>query len=396
MPKKGLSFGAINKVLDKTRQTQRPPPKPTYNPPKNQTIENPKLKKKCSECHETKSISLFNISGTGKRHKPYCKKCEALLSNPKKMGKVIEKGNVKEEKITMQELQVKTMEKEERKEGRKKAKQQEKDKMPKQEQKVEIKNIFTATDYFMHVVVPFAIENKNCFTITKIKKDFNLDMDMGKAHHKVYKILMELVKLGYLKYKKVPGDSNKYYIPKNEVIKLVNEKNITKEQAMQIQPIEDKLLTPSKGTVIKEPKKEEPPKRKEPIFIQNKKNLKEKKNPTKPGKTKSLSVIYNIKVVEQIEAIAEKKQMDISKVLRIAAAQYIENNDKHRFTDGLVELIARFAKLISIEIKEDGKKEIGVRCKTSKDMFDLYNLLPPEQQKTVKNPNKRVMIFKWE
>jgi hypothetical protein len=381
MPKEGLSFGAINKILDKTRQTQRKPPKPVHEPKENHTIENPKLKKQCSECHETKDIHLFNISETGKRHKPYCKKCEALLINPKKMGTVIEKGNVKEQEVTIKELKEEIKVNEERqKKNRKKRKlkpkpqkKKVKDKMPVQKNKTG--NIFTATDYFIHSVLPHTIEVKNCFTINEIKPALNLGLTGTKEHSKAYTILKELVKLNYLKVKTIRGKPNKYYIPKSEIDKLIKEKIITKTQAMQIVPVKENV----------------------PRFLQNKTKRKETPKPKpKPNEnTKQLSVIYNKKIVEQIEAIAEKRQMDLSKVLRIAAAQFIENNDKYRLTDGFIELIARFAKDIAIEIKEDGKKEIGVKCKSSKDMFELYSLLPPEQQKTVRNPHKNIIIFKW-
>lgn len=383
MPEKAISFGAIDAILNKTRKAKRQPPKPEYTPPKNRsthTIENPKLKKVCSECHETKQIHLFNVSGTGKRHKAYCKKCEALLINPKKMGIAIK--NEKEE-TPKQEI----------KEVKEKPKQKEKDKMaaPKQiegckslpkQKKSELQNVFTATDYFMHVVVPHTLKNKNCFTIAEIRESFKLEMDAGKAYHKVYKILMELVKLDYLKYAKVAGSANKYYIPGAEVSKLLKEKNITQKQAKQLKPGIEKPVI----------KKEE----EEPAFIKNKMKPKKKKKPTKVDLTRQLSVVYNRKVIDEMEAIAEERHINLSKLMRMAVMDFLENQGKTRFKDGLIELMARFAKVIEIKVNENGMKTVIVECKTSIDMFELYNLLPPKQQKTVRNlPRKNEIEFEW-
>jgi hypothetical protein len=241
MPKEVFTdFKRVRKILDKTKRHPREEKLEIKN--KSHTIESPNIQKVCSECNEKKPIYLFNVSESGKRHKPYCKKCETLLNNPKKQGKVVKKGEVKEQKVSMVELRAEIRRNED---IQKKAKKERKKNKIKQKEKGEImeakktnKNIFTATDYFIHTILPYIIKTKNCFTIRQIKPEFKLKINGTKEHGAVYRVLEELVNLEYLHVRKEGGGkANRYYIPRKEIGNLIREGHLTKEQTALVQPI---------------------------------------------------------------------------------------------------------------------------------------------------------------
>jgi Fe2+ or Zn2+ uptake regulation protein len=199
----------IKKVLNKTNTGKREDRIDSFQKISSNTIENPELEKVCSECGEKKSINLFNISESGKRHKAYCKRCEVTINNPKKAPKILKQADPEHKPlIDFKELPI----------GLKRAVKV----YNGEEEKKVSRNIFDTTTNFNEIIKPYIEKNQDGFTVKEILPVFNLP-DKSKEYNQVYRILKELVNLKFLRVEKVKGKPNRYFLDDSEAEEIKKE-----------------------------------------------------------------------------------------------------------------------------------------------------------------------------
>lgn len=190
-------------------------------------------KKKCSECGEVKPLSLFNVTDSGKRRKPFCRQCELKSFIPKKAPKIVGQGRpifgfggsplkvneLKEvgEVRIREEDEMRDIVKRNRKESRERVMKQRKTMRMSETMKKKLKKEEEARKVFDEVISQYIEMRGEGFKASDIRKFINKDLGKKEPTSQwVVGILRTLARLKILRVKSKRGGSNTYYLKKQK------------------------------------------------------------------------------------------------------------------------------------------------------------------------------------
>lgn len=216
-------------------------------------------KKKCSECGEVKPLSLFNVTDSGKRRKPFCRQCELKSFIPKKAPKIVGQGRpifglgggsplkvneLKEvgEVRIREEDEMRDIVKRNRKESRERVMKQRKTMRMSETMKKKLKKEEEARKVFDEVISQYIEMRGEGFKASDIRKFINKDLGKKEPTSQwVVGILRTLAKLKILRVKSKRGGSNTYYLKESledKKLKEERKEKIRKRVKLDLEKVE--------------------------------------------------------------------------------------------------------------------------------------------------------------